>query len=95
MRLSNDQRQSIVLAARRNLGEDAKIWLFGSRVDDTRRGGDVDLYVEARGPCPLMAALQCKLSIEESLDLHVDLLGNDQQQERPIFQIARKTGVLL
>jgi len=95
MRLSDAQRQSIVLAARRNLGEDARIWLFGSRVDDTRRGGDVDLYVEASGPCPLVAALQCKLTIEENLDLHVDLLVNDQQQEKPIFQIARETGVQL
>ncbi len=25
--------------------EDGKIYLFGSRADDTKRGGDIDLYI--------------------------------------------------
>lgn len=95
MRLSDAQRQSILFAARRNFGDDARIWLFGSRVDDERRGGDVDLYIEASNPYPLVTALQCKLALEESLDLHVDLLVNDRHQSKPIFQIARETGVQL
>lgn len=95
MRLSDAQRRSIVHAARRSFGEDAMVWLFGSRVDDTRRGGDVDLYVEASSPYPMIAVLKCKLSMEESLDLHVDLLVNDRRQAKPIFRIARETGVQL
>ena len=43
MRLSVTQQQCILQATRQNFGDDAKVWLFGSRVDDTRRGGDVDL----------------------------------------------------
>ena len=95
MRLSLEQRQSIILAARTNFGDDARIWLFGSRVDDARRGGDVDLYVETATPPPLMTILRCKLAMEESLDLHVDLLVNDRQQAKPIFTIAKSTGVQL
>ena len=44
MRLSNDQ----VLCLKNKLGElssDAKLYLFGSRVDDTKKGGDIDLLV--------------------------------------------------
>jgi UDP-N-acetyl-D-galactosamine dehydrogenase len=33
-----------------HLGASAAIWLFGSRIDDRKRGGDVDLYVEATDP---------------------------------------------
>ncbi|MEI8102339.1 MAG: nucleotidyltransferase domain-containing protein [Chlorobium sp.] len=46
MRLSDIQQQHILQAIRQNFGADAKVWLFGSHVDDTRRGGDVNLYVE-------------------------------------------------
>jgi len=32
------------------LGDDARLRLFGSRLDDTRKGGDVDLMVEVDPP---------------------------------------------
>ncbi len=95
MRLSDIQQQHILQATRQNFGADAKVWLFGSRVDDTRRGGDVDLYVETTQSNAPMAALHCKISIEESLDLHVDLVVNDHVKDEPIYHIAKKKGVLL
>ncbi len=95
MRLSATLQQCILQATRQNFGEDAKVWLFGSRVDDTRRGGDVDLYVETTHRNNLMAELQCKIAIEESLDLHVDLVVSDPGKDKPIYKIAKKQGVLL
>ena len=47
MRLSTDQITAIKAAAREAFGPDAVVRLFGSRVDDHRRGGDIDLHVEA------------------------------------------------
>lgn len=95
MRLNQTQRHYILQAARNSFGEEVQVWLFGSRVDDARRGGDVDLYVETNTRFPVVTALRCKLSIEEKLDLHVDLLVNDRQQSNPIFSIAKSTGVQL
>ena len=46
MRLTTSQIETIRQAARQNFGAGASVWLFGSRVDDARRGGDVDLYIE-------------------------------------------------
>ena len=46
MRLTPEQRQIIREATHKIFGPDAIVWLFGSRVDDRRRGGDIDLYVE-------------------------------------------------
>lgn len=95
MRLSATQQQSILQATRQNFGADAKVWLFGSRVDDARRGGDVDLYVETKQINSLLPALRCKIAIEESLDLHVDLVVNDHVKNEPIYQIAKNMGVQL
>jgi len=47
MRISVQQRQDLCAELRRRFGEQCRIWLFGSRADDEKRGGDVDLYVEA------------------------------------------------
>ncbi len=46
MRLTNKEIDTIknsVLA----LDADAHVYLFGSRVDDTKRGGDIDLLIES------------------------------------------------
>ena len=38
MRLTNQQIKCLVEATHKAFGESAEIWLFGSRVDDTKRG---------------------------------------------------------
>ncbi len=47
MRLTPRQQQIIREATRDVFGAEARVWLFGSRIDDSRRGGDIDLYIEA------------------------------------------------
>ena len=95
MRLNATQHQCILQATHQNFGADAKVWLFGSRADDTRRGGDVDLYVETTQQNTFMSALRCKTALEESLDLHVDLVVKEQGKNKPIYQIAKQQGVQL
>lgn len=46
MRLTPDQAQTNRQRIHTYMGEQARIWLFDSRADDSRRGGDVDLCVE-------------------------------------------------
>ena len=46
MRLSGHYRTTIKEILTRHFGEESKFYLFGSRVDDTKRGGDIDLYIE-------------------------------------------------
>ena len=51
MRLSTEQIQAIRQAATAAFGAGTSVWLFGSRVDDAKKGGDIDLLV-----CPQMQA---------------------------------------
>jgi len=44
MRLSEDQKIKIVQAIQ-GLDANAQIYLYGSRVDDDKKGGDIDLLV--------------------------------------------------
>ena len=44
MRLTQYEVESIKKAFKETF-EDGKVYLFGSRVDDTKRGGDIDLYL--------------------------------------------------
>ncbi|WP_026596101.1 nucleotidyltransferase family protein [Methylohalobius crimeensis] len=94
MRLTQRQIQIIVQSVRRHLGATARMWLFGSRLDDQKRGGDVDIYVEAP-PHPLMQELRLKLELEASLDMPVDLTVREPGAQAPIARIAKTGGVVL
>lgn len=47
VRLTADEVQAIKAAAVEAFGASAVVRLFGSRVDDAKRGGDIDLLIEA------------------------------------------------
>lgn len=46
MRLTPEEVAAIKAAASNSFGDEAIVRLFGSRVDDTLEGGDIDLHVE-------------------------------------------------
>lgn len=90
MRLSAHELQSIRDTL---LAQDAngRIWLFGSRTDDARRGGDIDLYFETSQPISLKTALALEYRLASLCDTKVDLLvRNPGQVEKPIHAIAKK-----
>ncbi len=92
MRISEESARKAAAIIARSYGEGAKVWLFGSRANDEKRGGDVDFFVEAQ-PTDLMAAMRCKSDLADLFDLKVDLIVGDGT--RPIHRIAKQTGVRL
>ena len=95
MRLTDLQKTNIRQTVARIVGPNAQTWLFGSRVDDNRRGGDVDLYIEPTQKIMLISALRCKIAIEESMDLQVDIIIKEPGIDKPIYRLAKTQGVLL
>ncbi len=47
MRLTPQQIEIILARTRHWLGEGVQVRLFGSHSDDSAKGGDIDLFVEA------------------------------------------------
>ena len=45
MRLNQYEKEVIAASARKYFGENTGVILFGSKADDTRKGGDIDLVV--------------------------------------------------
>ena len=44
MRLSKEEVEIIKRVVKQNFGE-AKVYLFGSRLNENKRGGDIDLFI--------------------------------------------------
>lgn len=99
MRLNETERKVLLEAAHRHFGASAVVWLFGSRVKDDARGGDIDLLIETPEPVPnpLALSLAAEVDIQSALDdPKVDILVTSRQQPMlPIHRLARATGVRL
>lgn len=99
MRLTPQQieliRASVILVA----GEAVPVRLFGSRLDDEARGGDVDLMLEFATPIANPALLSAQLAAKISRAMQgrkVDVLLSAPNLLRlPIHDIAFQEGQLL
>lgn len=94
MRLTPAQINTIQSTVHAVLGKGAQVTLFGSRVNDQQKGGDVDLYVETVQP-DLMKKIRCKVSLQDQLDLPVDLIVKPHGDRSPIALIAKQEGIRL
>ncbi len=97
MRLPPEQQAAIRAAATEAFGAQAAVWLFGSRVDDAKRGGDIDLLVRPGPVAPeqffdrkirMLTRLE-RLLGERKIDVVVEAPGDT----RSIVAIAHATGV--
>ncbi|MDQ6976063.1 MAG: nucleotidyltransferase domain-containing protein [Mariprofundaceae bacterium] len=97
MRLRKNQALAIKELVKNSLGPQSEVWLFGSRTNDLKRGGDVDLYIESPQICLLQAKLRLMTKIQLLLGLRkVDLIiKTPASPDRTIHETAKHTGIHL
>lgn len=99
MRLNQDQIAAIRASALEVFGAEARVWLFGSRVDDNRRGGDIDLLIRPAPACTsslLARKIRLLGKLERQLgERRIDVIIETDNDPRPIVQVAHETGVRL
>ncbi len=85
MRLSDDQIRVILRCVGQQFGADARVMLFGSRLNDSLRGGDVDLLVETSVPATLHQRALATMALERALNLPVDIVAMQRGQPGNAF----------
>lgn len=96
MRLQAFEIDSIKSTVNHVFGKGSKVILFGSRVDDNLKGGDIDLYIQASDK---IDALKKKINFLVELklalgDQKIDVIIS-RDQSRLIEQEAIKSGIEL
>ncbi|WP_404361165.1 nucleotidyltransferase family protein [Methylotuvimicrobium sp. KM1] len=86
MRLTVEQRRGIVDIVLAELGERAIVSLFGSRLDENRKGGDVDLLIESETEVSVLSKARLKMRLEALLNLPVDLVVIKAGQQLSAFK---------
>ena len=93
MRLANKEQIAITDAIHQ-VDADAIIYLFGSRVDDTAKGGDIDLLVLSR-KINLMTKLEILAQLHQKLGERKIDIAVYSDTTRPFPRLVIQTGVLL
>ena len=101
MRLSQEQLEVMRSTVSEMIPAGARyqLTLFGSRLDDDVRGGDVDIYLEIAGLARQKQQIlkrRLRPRLEEMLDLPVDLIIQDHTEPLTLVsKIARKQGEVI
>lgn len=98
--MTDQERRAIVAAVAAEFGPAVDLRLFGSRLDDAQRGGDIDLFIDgvsysAAELVERRVALRTRL--HEALgDRKIDVVVHRNcGPELPVHRHARATGVSL
>lgn len=98
MRLTVEEKETIKRVFHHVFGK-GKVLLFGSRVDDTRKGGDIDLYLLPAGKMDGAGLFEKKIAFLTEIAMELGERKIDvvlpKDKNRPIEQEALQTGIEL
>jgi len=100
MRLSDKELTSIKAVTQQVFGENAVVTLFGSRIEDGKRGGDIDLLIKCNTAFSRDEVYQLKLKFLVELkkrigDQKIDVIIDAGQGNNSIFKTIEKEAILL
>jgi len=74
----------------------ALVYLFGSRVKDSLKGGDIDLYIKTKSSDALSKKIKFLAALKDKIgEQKIDVLINNGSELKAIFNEAETTGKLI
>ena len=96
-RLSSSEHEKICDAFKKVFAPNDQLWLFGSKVDLSAKGGDIDLYIETEFDISKVVELELQFSKEVFFkldDRKIDVvIRYKDAPETLIYDVAKETGV--
>ena len=92
----NDYEKNVIIEAVKAIDGDAKVWLFGSRADDNKKGGDIDIAIlSEKISKDVMPVMQIRRYICDRIgEQKISIVATADGKEA-IFQLARAEGIEL
>jgi predicted nucleotidyltransferase len=91
MRITPAEKKALTEAVWQ-VDQDARIWLFGSRVDDAKKGGDIDIAILSP-KIHLSERMRIRRNIVDRIgDQKIDIIVSTDGQD-PFFRLAVETGL--
>ena len=89
-----EYEKNVIIEAVKNVDSEARVWLFGSRTDDSKKGGDIDIGILS-SKIKVMEEIEIRQNIcdkigEQKIDL---VVSTDGQQA--FFKYTVTKGLLL
>jgi predicted nucleotidyltransferase len=86
MRLSAEQIRNLRNTVTSMIKDVTEIRVFGSRLDNSRKGGDLDLVVESEQRHGIIQKADLKIALERVLGLPVDVLLVTRNGAQSVFE---------
>jgi predicted nucleotidyltransferase len=92
----NEMEKNAIVDAVKSVDENASVWLFGSRTDDSKKGGDIDIAVLSG---KIHANVREKIKVQRKIydkigEQKIDLVTSNDGGGA-FFRLAVETGILL
>ncbi len=96
IRLSEKEKKIIKETAKKYFGKNVKVYLFGSRADINKKGGDIDIFIETDTKASVLDEIRFLAELElKGIERKVDIVvKNPYKKDKNIYKEGRK-GVLL
>lgn len=97
MRLESREVEEIKQVAKECFGIETKVYLFGSRTDNNKKGGDIDLYIETTAKENLFdkKIKMLQMLYERLGEQKIDIVVNNYANPLYIHKVAREEGIIL